>query len=228
MAGLASLVSYPALLAAGLSPVAANVTNTVALVGHGIGTALGARPELAGQGERVRSLCLAALLGGLTGGVLLLLTPGAVFERIVPWLIAFGALAVLRRPKPVGEHHDAGPHPWGVRLGTYLIAIYGGYFGAAAGVLLIALLLTVTSDSIARASAVRGIVLAVANGVAALAFIAFGPVDWGAAIPMALGFVAGGRIGPAIVRVIPPGPLRLLIAALGLAVAARLAVQAYG
>ena len=227
VAGLASLVSYPALLAVGLGPVAANVTNTVALVAHGIGSALGSRPELRGQGARVRSLCLAAVLGGLTGGALLLLTPGAVFERVVPWLIAGASLAVLRRPRPVADGHEAGPHSWGVRAGVFLISIYGGYFGAAAGVLLLALLLTVSGDSLPRLAAVRSMVLAVANGVAAVAFVLLGPVEWAAAVPMALGFLVGGRVGPIVVRAAPPGPLRLLIAALGLLVAAHLAVEAY-
>src|SRR4051812_848542 len=100
VAGLASLVSYPALLAAGLGPLAAHVTNTVALVGNAVGGIHASRPELAGQRTRIRRLIPPAIIGGTTGGALLLLTPPDAFERIVPWLIGLGSLAVLVRPDP--------------------------------------------------------------------------------------------------------------------------------
>lgn len=113
IAGLASLVSYPALLAVGLPPVTANVTNTVSLVASGVGSALGSRPELAGQAGRVGRLGLVAAAGGTLGGALLLLTPSEAFERIVPWLIAVAALVILAQPRPafLRRLHHGGDAP---------------------------------------------------------------------------------------------------------------------
>jgi uncharacterized membrane protein YfcA len=230
MAGLASLISYPALLAVGLAPVQANVTNTVALVFSGVGAALGSRPELRGEGPRVRRLALPAVLGGIVGGVLLLTTPPGAFELIVPWLIGLASLAILLRPPPgqLGRppHHHVGSAK--LFAGVFLIGIYGGYFGAAAGVILLALLLASTGETLARNNALKNAILALANGVAALGFALFGPVHWVAVIPLSLGFLAGGRLGPAVVRRSPAGVLRGVIAVAGLAVALRLGFQAYG
>jgi hypothetical protein len=233
VAGLASLVSYPALLVAGLGPVAANVTNTVALVGSGIGGIHGSRPELMGQRARVRGLAVPAVGGGAAGGVLLLITPAGGFEKVVPWLIALGSVAVLLRPRPspvrLAGGADLGPDArdrwlwWGVLL----ISVYGGYFGAAAGVLLVALLLLLTGESVARSSAARTILLFLANGVAALYFAIFGPVDWLAALWMGSGVVAGSRLGPMILRRAPERPIRILIAVAGMGLAIRLGLEAY-
>ena len=147
IAGLASLVSYPALLATGIPPVTANITNTVALVLNSVGSVSASRPELRGQGRRLLPLAVAAVLGGVVGAVLLLLTPSEAFERLVPLLIAGAAMAILvQRPpaelaaegaSPPSRHRD----PRWLPLGTFAIAIYGGYFGAAAGVLMLAMFL---------------------------------------------------------------------------------------
>ncbi|MDP9465754.1 MAG: sulfite exporter TauE/SafE family protein [Actinomycetota bacterium] len=228
VAGLASLISYPALLAVGLGPVQANVTNTVSLVWSGVGSALGSRVELTGQGLRLRPLMGAAALGGLMGGGLLLLTPADAFEAVVPWLIALASVMVLAAPAPdeLAERTAGRAGPLLV-AGIFVIGTYGGYFGAAAGVMMLALLLVATRDTTVRAIAGKNVLLGVANGVAALSFVLLGPVDWAAVLPMALGFFVGGRAGPAVARRAPTRLLRVLVGVAGLGLAAFLAVATY-
>jgi len=231
IAGLASLVSYPALLATGIPPVTANVTNTVALVLNAVGSVSASRPELRGQGRRLRPLLVAAVLGGATGGALLLLTPTEAFERIVPWLIAGASAAILVQRPPRELAAESAQHPvrdprW-LPLGTFAVAVYGGYFGAAAGVLLLAMYLLSTREGLPRSNALKNVVLGVANAVAAVAFGALTDVAWSAALPLALGFLVGGRIGPRIVRRAPQGILRTVIAVAGLGLAVHLGIQAY-
>jgi uncharacterized membrane protein YfcA len=230
VAGLASLVSYPALLAVGLGPVTANMTNTVGLVFSSLGSTLGSRTELRGQARRVRALAVAAVLGGAVGAGLLLVTPSGTFALIAPWLIGASSLAILLRPR-VGRAAagTAGrPHPTGAGLigGVFLIGIYGGYFGAAAGVMLLALLVTLTHDTLARSTALKNAVLGIANATAALGFCLLAPVAWAAVAPLALGLFAGARLGPIVVRHANPAALRTLIALAGLALAVKLGVDA--
>jgi uncharacterized protein len=228
VAGLASLVSYPALLAVGLPPVTANVSNTVALVFSTAGSMWGSRPELTGQRAQARRLGTIALAGGITGAILLLATPSSSFELVVPWLIGLASLGILlpRRVDRVAEF-TARWHVWGLGIGIYLVAVYGGYFGAGAGVLLLALLLFASAEPLPRSNALKNLLLGVANGMAALAFVLFGPVRWRAVVPLAIGFLIGGRLGPVIVRRAPPGPLRLGIACAGLGLAVHLGLDAY-
>lgn len=233
IAGLASLVTYPALLAVGLSPVSANVTNTVALVFAGVGSVLGSRPELKGQARRIRALAPVAALGGVLGAVLLLSTPADGFQKVVPWLLGLSSLTILipRRPPPPD---NAAPVDPTLRarvlesLAILLIAVYGGYFGAAAGVLLLALLLRTTHAALARANAFKNVLLGVANTIAAVLFIILAPVSWAAAIPLGLGCLIGSRVGPMVVRRAPATLLRYLIGAAGIALAIRLGIEAYG
>jgi hypothetical protein len=228
VAGLASLVSYPALLAAGLPPVSANVSNTVALVFGGVGSVSGSVVELRGQRAQARRLGAIAIAGGMCGGLLLLATPSGAFVRIVPWLIAGASLAILIRRRPGGPMPAEGHRPtWALSVGVFLVAVYGGYFGAAAGVLLLALLLIASGETLARSNAMKNLLLGLANAVAAVAFVAFGPVRWSAVVPLAVGFLVGGRLGPIVVRKAPAGPLRVLIAAAGLGLAIHLGLDAY-
>lgn len=226
VAGLASIVSYPALLAIGLSPVSANVTNTAALVFSGAGATMGSQPELRGQRRRVRVLGVAGLCGGLLGATLLLLTPSDTFAKLVPWLIGLSSLAILL-PRP--RAHPEGPsrdRNWVVGS-VFGIAVYGGYFGAAAGVMLLALLLATTAETLPQSNAMKNFVLFAANLVAATIFAISGSVHWLAALPLAVGFFVGGMLAPRAVRRMPARPLRLLIAVAGAAIAIKLALQAY-
>jgi uncharacterized membrane protein YfcA len=226
VASLASLVSYPALLALGLGPLAANVTNTTALVFVGFGAAAGSRPELSGQRARLVRFGLLNAAGGAIGAVLLLLTPESAFEAAVPWLIAGASLVLLRPPRPQPE---AGrEHSRLLRFGLLAVAVYTGYFGAAGGVLVLAVLTALLDQPLARSIAMKNVISSAANAVAALTFALFGPVHWTAVVPLALGFFTGGWIGPAVVRRLPDGPLRVFIAVCGLGVAVKLGLDAYG
>ena len=226
VAGLASLVSYPVLLALGLPPVTANVANTVALVFGGASAVTASRVELAGQARQMRPLALATVVGGTLGGVLLLVAPAASFEYVVPWLIAGASAAILLPTRP----RAATPprfHQTTLIAGTTLIGVYGGYFGAASGVLLLALLLAMTDEGFARSNAAKNLLLTLANAVAALVFIYFGAVRWLAALPLAVGFLIGGQLGPAIVRRAPPARLRWLVALAGIGLALDLGWKTY-
>jgi uncharacterized protein len=233
IAGLASLFSYPALLAAGLPPVTANVTNTVALVLSGVGSVSASRPELTGQRTRVLGLGIAAVLGGVAGAALLLLTPSDAFEKLVPFLIAGASGAILvqrapRTPAAAGPADAARRDHWGLVPGTFLVSVYGGYFGAAAGVLMLAMFLLVIGEGVPRANALKNVLLAIANGVAAIGYAFLAGVAWLAALPLAIGFFLGGRLGPRVVRRVPQTLLRRLIAVAGLGLAVRLGLDAFG
>jgi uncharacterized membrane protein YfcA len=257
--GLASLVSYPALLLFGLPPVAANVTNTVALVGTGIGAAAGSRSELTGQGRLVGRLCTISALGGAAGAVLLLRTPPRLFEVVVPGLIAGASVLLLLAPRPrrtaaepprrtaaepprrtaaEPPRRTAAEQPVepaarrapGTRPGGYLavapIGLYGGYFGAAAGVIMLAVLTPLLAgQSLARTNAAKNLTVGAANAAASVIFAVAGPVHWTAALALASGSLVGGWAGPAVVRRMPAGPLRMLIALGGLGLAVKLAID---
>jgi hypothetical protein len=302
VASLASIVSYPALLALGLPPVTANVTNTVALMFTGLGAAAGSRPELAGQGRRVLRFGLVTAVGGGLGAALLLLTPSLAFEYVAPVLIAAGSLAVLRRPAArapeatgpaevpsaasdaaVAPAEPVSPVPpasavvaaggvvgpgeagvggastasaahnspsdsvtapdrpvarapgddasrergWRPRAAVFAVAVYVGYFGAAGGILMLALLIRILPQSLARTNAVKNVISGLANAVAGIGFAIFGPVRWSAALPLAAGFLIGGAIGPSLVRRLPARALRVFVGVSGLLLALRLGLSAY-
>jgi uncharacterized membrane protein YfcA len=225
---LASIVSYPALLAFGLPPLTANVTNTVALMFTGVGAVAGSRPELAGQGRRVLRLGWVTALGGATGAGLLLVTPGKTFEAIAPFLIGAASLLLLRPPRAGRLTADPRAESgWAFRAGLFAVAIYVGYFGAAGGILMLAVLTTVLDHPLAGINAIKNAISALANGVAAIGFALFGPVQWTAAAPLAAGFLLGGWIGPAIARRLPGQTLRIAAAVCGLLVAIKLGIDAY-
>ncbi len=228
IAGLASLFSYPALLSVGLPPVTANVTNTVALIGSGVGSALGSRPELRGQGPRLRRLGAIAAVGGAAGAALLLVTPSGSFALVVPWLIGLASAIILLQPRPQflrTLHH--GGDSRAMTIGIFAVAIYGGYFGAAAGVLILALLLAASDVDLPQSNALKNMLLMLANGVAALAFAVLAPVAWAAVVPLALGSLIGGRTGPVVVRHVSARLLRTVIGVAGIVLALKLGIDAY-
>ncbi len=270
VASLASVVSYPALLAAGLSPVSANVTNTVALVFTAAGAAAGSRPELAGRGRLVGQLGLVTAAGGAAGAALLLLSPPHAFQAAAPVLIAAASVLLLlpRRGPAAGPAPAAGGAPgadpapapaalpgpasgadpapaagpvpargaeipggprraWLLRAAAFAVAVYVGYFGAAGGIMMLAVLSAMLAGPLAQLNAVKNVVSGLANAAAAVGFAIFGPVRWAAAVPLAAGFLVGGRIGPVLVRRLPQRALRLAIAVAGLVLAAVLAVRTY-
>jgi uncharacterized membrane protein YfcA len=212
--------------------VTANVTNTVALVFNGIGSTWGSRPELAGQRKWLTRIAPVAFLGGVAGAALLLSTPADGFERVVPILLGVASVAILlpRRTNRNARVADHRRHTLGVLLESaaiFLICIYGGYFGAAAGVLLLALLLRAGHATLAHANASKNVILGIANGVAAVIFAVVAAVDWPAVLALGIGCLIGARLGPIVVRHAPATPLRVLIGAAGMALAVKLGIDAY-
>jgi uncharacterized membrane protein YfcA len=223
VSGLASLVSFPALLACGLPPLAANVTNSVALTGVTVGSVTSARRELTGMRRRVVTFGATGLVGGTAGALLLIGLPPGVFAEVVPWLVAFGSVVLLLRPwlrrLHGGRLHER--HP-AVLAAVGVVTVYCGYFGAGAGVLLLATFGAVLPDRMARLAALRSAVVGVANTTAAVIFAVLSPVDWSAAVPLGLGAVVGSALGPPLVRRLPETPLRIGVALAGLGLAVHL------
>jgi uncharacterized membrane protein YfcA len=228
IAGFASVTTYPALLVVGLPPVAANVTNTIALVLNGVGSVWGSLPELKGQRRKLVRLIPAGAVGGAAGAVLLLSIPSEGFEKVVPVLLAASSVAIAW-PQPVraeGAGRSTTQHVLEA-VAVLAISVYGGFFGAAAGVLMLALFLRADSDSLADANATKNVVLGTANAFAALVFIVLIPIHWAAVVPLGVGCLIGSRLGPVIVRHAPATPLRLAIAVGGLTLAVKLGLDAY-
>jgi uncharacterized protein len=228
--GSGSLITFPTLLALGYDPVVANVSNTVGLVSGSISGAIGYRRELEGQGGRMRTLAIASLAGGLTGGLLLLALPASVFRNVVPVLILVACVLVAVQPRLARrvasgrseERPHGGPLLFAAVFGT---GIYGGYFGAAQGVILIALLGIFIDDGLQRLNALKNVLTALVNGIAAVLFIAFADVDWAVAGLLAVGAIVGGQVGAKVGRRISPGWLRAVIVVVGVIVAVRLFVD---
>ena len=228
VASLASVVSYPVLLAIGLPPVSANVTNTVALVFTAAGAAAGSRRELSGQGSRVRQLGLVTAAGGTAGAALLLLSPARAFEAAAPFLIGAAALLLIVQPRIAGlTARPGGERSLVLRAAMFAVAVYVGYFGAAGGNRNLAVLTAMLELPLARINAVKNVVSGLANAAAAVAFAVFGPVQWAVAAPLAAGFLLGGWIGPALVRRLPARVLRVFIGACGVVLAVILGVRTF-
>lgn len=225
--GITSLVSYPALLAVGVPPLAANVANIVAVVACWPGSALASRAELEGRGPWLLRWAPVAAVGGAVGAALLLSTPTGVFGRVVPFLVAAGSLALLAQPKLAARRRQRQAHHGGPALPTGLVALslYNGYFGAGAGVMTLALMLLTVDGNLPRANALKNMVIGVGSVVSAIALVWFGPVDWVTAIPLAVGMFVGATLGPRVTRRLPAHVLRWAVALLGMALAVELFVR---
>jgi uncharacterized membrane protein YfcA len=227
---IASLVTYPVLLALGVPPLSANMTNTVSLVLTGAGSVAGSKPELTGQGRRVLRLGAITALGGAAGAAVLLLTPASTFTLVVPVLIGGASLVLLIQPRVKTLRPTPSPEG-GRRLamgaGLFAVAMYVGYFGAAAGILLLVVLSAMIDEALVRVNAIKNAVSGMANAMAAMCFALFGDVRWKLVVPLAAGFLIGGWIGPRIARRIPAGPFRVFVSLCGLGLAVRLGLSAY-
>jgi uncharacterized membrane protein YfcA len=225
---IASLVSYPVLLALGVPPLSANMTNTVSLVLTGAGSVLGSRPELAGQGRRVLRFGAITAAGGAVGATVLLVTPGSTFTRVVPVLIGGASLVLLMQPRIKRLTPAAGTGNRVVQgAALFAVALYVGYFGAAAGVMLLVVLSTMIDEPLITVNAVKNAVSGMANALAAACFAVFGEVRWMFVAPLAAGFLLGGWIGPKIARKVPAGPFRVVVSLCGIGLAVRLGISAY-
>jgi uncharacterized membrane protein YfcA len=226
--GSGSLITFPTLLAVGYPPVVANVSNTIGLVPGSVSGAIGYRQELRGQLRRILRLLPAAVIGGAVGALLLLAVPGA-FGSVVPILILFAVALVIVQPRIARWRAQRGQireHPGPVLYGgVFLTAVYGGYFGAAQGVILLALLGITLDDDLQRLNGVKNVLAAVVNFVAAIYFMASTHVAWGAAGILLVSSTIGGQVGASVGRRIPAKVLRTIIIVVGTGVAIKLLVD---
>lgn len=227
--GSGTLITFPVLLAFGYAPVTANVTNTVGLVPGSLSGVVGYRRELVGQGGRVGRLGTASVLGGITGAVLLLVLPASAFEAIVPVFIALALALVILQPRlnRLLAKHAIDPERRGrllTPLALYATGIYGGYFGAAQGILLLGILGLALTQDLHRTNALKNVLAGLVNGVAAVVFIVVAHIEWGPAAIIACGSILGAQIGARYGRRLPPAALRGLIVVVGVTAIVRLLV----
>ncbi len=229
VAGAGSLLTFPALLAAGLSPLAANVTNCVGMAPGGASGAWGMREELAGSGRRLLRLSVWAAAGSVVGAVLLLALPADAFDAVVPVLVGLAGLLVLAQPlvRRLTGRQEGSPESPATGAGVAAVTVYSGYFGAAQGVMLIGVLGVLAPQPLRRVNAVKNVLAGVANGTAGLVYAVTAPVHWGPALALAVGSTAGGPVGALLAKRVSPGPLRVGIALVALGVAVRLALQTW-
>jgi uncharacterized membrane protein YfcA len=227
--GAGSLITFPLLLALGYPPVTANVSNNVGLVPGNLSGVIAYRPELVGQRDRILRLGAASIAGAITGAVLLLNLPGSVFKMAVPVLIlmASGLMAIQPRLTRILESRgDRKLHGGAVLLvGVFLTGVYGGYFGAAQGVILITLLAIFIDDGLQRLNATKNVLVTMVNLIAAVVFIAFSHVLWSVALLIGAGTTIGGQIGARVGRRLPARVFRWTVVLVGLVVAIVLAIE---
>lgn len=223
--GSGTLVTFPTLLAFGIPAVNANVSNSVGLVAGGVSGSLGYRKELVGIGRRIARLVPMSLLGGITGALLLIWLPPGWFDMIVPALIFLGVLLVVLGPwlqkRAAAAHSEAGGDSTARSIalfaGIYGAGVYGGYFGAAQGVILVGLMSVLMTDPLQRINGIKNVLSLVVNAVAAVVFmiVAWNHIDWRVAGLIALGSLIGGVIGARVGRKLSPWVLRGVIVVIG-------------
>ena len=229
--GSGSLITFPTLLAFGFPAVIANVSNNVGLVSGNVSGAFGYRRELAGQRGRLVRLGVLAAAGSLAGAILLLSLPASAFTLIVPVLILISCVLVIIQPRlnawmaarrarrQPGRQAERSPV---LAAGVLVSGAYGGYFGAAQGVLVIGLLGSFLDDDLQRINAAKNVLVTVVNGTAAVVFILFAQVNWIVVLLIASGSTAGGLLGARLGRRLPPLALRILVATIGVIAAGKL------
>jgi uncharacterized membrane protein YfcA len=223
LAGGGTLLSFPILIAIGLPPVSANVTNTVALSPGYLGGVLSQRADLADQRHRIRALSVAAGLGGLVGSILLLVTSDDAFRNLIPVLLLVATLLLagqdriraMLRLHPTSEAAD----PTWLPVPVFVVSMYGGYFGAGLGILLLAVLGVALHDLLPRLIALKQVLSLVINGTAGVFFLFSGKVYWVVALVMAVTSLAGGTAGGRLAGSVEPAKLRLVVVVIGLSVA---------
>ena len=228
--GSGSLITFPTLVALGYPPLLANVSNNIGLVPGGVSGVHGYRRELVGQRTRLRRLVPASILGGLTGATLLLVLPSSLFDKVVIVLICTALVLVVaqpalsrrlaaRRAARPDSHHDA---TLGVQVLVALAGVYGGYFGAAQGIILISILGIMIDDHLQRLNGCKNVLAGAVNAVAAIVFILVTDVDWKVVAAIAVGSTIGGQIGARYGRRLNPVALRAVIVVVGLTAVIRL------
>jgi uncharacterized protein len=224
--GSGSLITFPTLVAVGYPVVTANVANNIGLVPGSVAGVLGYRKELEGPGRRARTLAVASGSGGLTGAILLLTLSSDVFDAVIPVLVLLACVLMALQPrlaKRIADRRaddapDVGVAPMAI---AFAAGIYGGYFGAAQGVILLAMLAVFVPDDLQRSNGLKNVLAGTVNAVAAVIFIVFADVAWEAVALVAVGAVVGGVVGARVGRKIPPAALRAAVIVLGVGVAIR-------
>jgi uncharacterized protein len=228
--GSGTLITFPVLLAFGYAPVRANVSNTIGLVPGSISGAVGYRRELAGQRARAIQRGAMSVLGGVTGAVLLLVLPASDFKAIVPAFIAIALVLTVLQPRLTRAlarraiDLERPGHP-ATALAVFVTGVYGGYFGAAQGIILLAILGVALAQDLQRSNALKNVLAGLVNGVAGLYFVIAAHVDWGPAAIIAAASVLGAQIGARWGRRLPPAALRTLIVVVGISAIVQLILR---
>lgn len=227
LVGSGTLITFPALVMLGYPPLAANMTNSVGLLPGGLAGAWGYRRELAGKGPLLRRLVPLSVAGGIVGALLLLVLPSSVFDAVVPVLVALGIVLVVlgpwlnRRTAAVHDAHTAGVVrrlvPMSAYVACFLTGIYGGYFGAAQGVILVGVLSVVMTQTLQEINGMKNVIVPLVNLVAGVIFVVlrWSDIDWWAALAIGVGSAVGGLLGASLGRRLPPAGLRAVIVVVG-------------
>lgn len=230
--GSGSLITFPTLLALGYPPLTANISNNVGLVPGGLAGSFGYRRELRTMGRTLRLLMPWSITGGITGALLLLVLPAEAFDAVVPILVLLAVVLVIAQPalqKTIRRRRDRHPverdeHGWPARLTAFGCAVYGGYFGAAQGVLMMGLLPLLLSADLQRLNGTKNLLTMLVNAIAAAIFLVFAldRISWWVVLLIAVGSTLGGLVGARAGRRMPPTLLRGVIAVVGLTAFVRL------